>query len=291
MDVSVAAIWFYPVNRTVMRQICQKGLKTSPEFFGRYEDTFDSSRKGGKHGKCARITLSAKTAEDVFVETGELLTQSGALFRELSSQQIRFTVDWGFLNFEEMDEWLAKNGTFTIDVSPEFCGRLAPFACDLSFSFFCTPPEIPCSEAEDVESEMQQILANHWFREEFGERRKPARAFLYVHHLNEAAFPAFAPVWRLSEGEYRLPFPERMDWYDVGISVSRAMARWEPFFADMKTAGASFELSLFIPREEQEKYIRTQFGLEEKMIRILHRLEIPFRLSIVKNWEDEESWS
>lgn len=43
-----ASVFFHPVNREIMNRICKSGMKTSPDFFGRYQDTFDEPRRSKK---------------------------------------------------------------------------------------------------------------------------------------------------------------------------------------------------------------------------------------------------
>ncbi|MDO4576415.1 MAG: hypothetical protein Q4D98_14500 [Planctomycetia bacterium] len=262
-----------------MNRICKSGLKTSPDFFGRYRDTFDTPRRSKKVVRCAGIRLSAERWEDVIPEIRELLTKSGETFRATNSDGIRFTVDVGFLDFPEMDAWLQEKGAFSIVIPADFWSVLAPFSCNFVFTFFCSPPE-QAPEILGADEETQILLESRWFREPFSRKGQLTKGFLSIRRLNDEKFPIFSDVWKRADGEYRLPFPERLDWCDVGKTVQRTLVEWEPLFLEMKNSGAELELSITIPREEQAKFLRSQFGVESDGIQRLHRLEIPLKFTI-----------
>lgn len=279
-----ASVFFYPVNREMMNRICESGLKTSPDFFGRYTDTFDEPRRSKKVIQGAEIRLFAEREEEVIPEIRELLTKSRETFLAINSDGIRFTVGIGFLDFSEMDAWLQEKGIFSIVTPADFWGILAPFQCNFGFTFFCSPPE-QAPEILEVEEETQIILENRWFREPLLRKGKLTKGFLTIRGLDDEKFPVFSDDWKQANGEYRLPFPERLDWYEVGKTVQKTLVEWEPLFLEMKNSGAEFELSITIPREEQAKFLRTRFGLESDCIRVLHRLEIPLKFSIISDSE------
>lgn len=202
----------------------------------------------------------------------------------MNSDDIQFYVNFGFLDFSEMDTLLQKKGIFSIVIPADVWGILAPFQCTMSFTFFCSPPK-QAPEILDDEEETQIILENHWFRESLCRKGKPTKGFLSVRGLDDEKFPVFSDDWKQANGEYRLPFPERLDWFDVGETVQKTLTEWEPLFLEMKNSGAEFELSITIPREQQAKFFRTEFSVDFDCIRVLHRLEIPLEFSITGDSE------
>ena len=276
-----ASIVFYPVDRESMDRICEMGMKTSPEFFSLYENFFDLPRRSKKPLRAASIHFFPENEAGAFAKFQEILVKSRKLFQQINSEGIRFTLDIGFLDFHEMDKWLQEKGKFSIHIPADFWGILAQFQCRFSFTFFCTPPE---QEAiiPDADEEIQIILQEQWFLGSLAGKRRLTHGYLHIYNLNEAAFPIISPDWKRSDGEYRLPFPERLDWFEVGDIMYQTLKKWEKLFEEMKDSGAKLELSLSISREEQARFLRTIFGMETDWIRSLHHLEIPFNFTITK---------
>ncbi|MDO4575832.1 MAG: hypothetical protein Q4D98_11525 [Planctomycetia bacterium] len=110
-------------------------------------------------------------------------------------------------------------------------------------------------------------------------------AALHVHHLDEERFPVFSEECRQSAGEYILPFNDLVYWNaDLDNVVLRMLTEWEALFLEMKSAGAKLEFFVSLPRDKQRKtYTCLEFRIPPEMMKLLHRLEIPFNIHIVSD--------